>query len=114
MGNIPFKISRLKTGTPPRIDSRSIDFSIMDVQLGDKNYIPFSFFNNSIINLRQLPCYITYTNHKTHSIINKNLKYSPIHTGYIKGVGTRYCPSIEDKVVRFENKASLTTAAAAE
>ncbi len=97
------KMGRLKTGTPPRIDSRTIDFSKTTPQWGDDPPQPFSYSTEKITN-PQLPCYITYTNKKTHEIILKNLDRSPLYSGKIKGIGPRYCPSIEDKVVRFADK----------
>jgi tRNA uridine 5-carboxymethylaminomethyl modification enzyme len=100
---IGLKMGRLKTGTPPRLDGRSIDFSKTTPQWGDDPPIPFSYSTEAITNL-QLPCYITYTNKKTHEIILGNLDRSPLYSGRIKGVGARYCPSIEDKVVRFSDK----------
>mgnify|MGYP003393808164 FL=1 len=98
-----FQIGRLKTGTPPRIDGRSIDFSKTIIQHGDEPPIPFSYSTEKIIN-PQLPCYLTYTNAETHKIIKDNLDRSPLYCGVIEGVGPRYCPSIEDKVVRFAEK----------
>ncbi|MBI5408242.1 MAG: tRNA uridine-5-carboxymethylaminomethyl(34) synthesis enzyme MnmG [Nitrospirae bacterium] len=98
-----FKIGRLKTGTPPRLDAKSIDFSVMEVQNGDVPPPPMSLFTKEITN-PQLPCYMTYTNEHTHQAILDNLKYSPLYSGIIKGIGPRYCPSIEDKVVRFKDK----------
>ncbi len=97
------KMGRLKTGTPPRLDARSIDFSKTTAQWGDSPPPHFSFSTEAITN-PQLPCYITYTNKKTHEIILNNLDRSPLYSGRIKGVGARYCPSIEDKVVRFSDK----------
>ena len=97
------KMGRLKTGTPPRLDGRSIDFSKTIPQWGDTPPIPFSHLTEAITN-PQLPCYITYTNKKTHEIILGNLDRSPLYSGRIKGIGPRYCPSIEDKVVRFSDK----------
>ena len=94
---------RFKTGTPARINRKSIDFSKMEVQKGDKNIIPFSF-EDKIDKLNQVDCYLTYTNEKTHEIIRKNLHRSPLYGGEITGTGPRYCPSIEDKVVRFSDK----------
>ena len=94
---------RFKTGTPARINKRSIDFSKMEVQKGDENIVPFSF-EDEIKNLKQVDCYLTYTNEKTHQIIRDNLNRSPLYAGEIKGTGPRYCPSIEDKVVRFSDK----------
>lgn len=98
-----FKVGRLKTGTPPRIDARSIDFSKTELQHGDEPPLPFSYDTEKIIN-PQLPCYITYTNNETHKIIRDNLDRSPLYGGRIKGIGPRYCPSIEDKVVRFAER----------
>ncbi|MGO9016044.1 MAG: tRNA uridine-5-carboxymethylaminomethyl(34) synthesis enzyme MnmG [Dissulfurispiraceae bacterium] len=100
---IGLKIGRLKTGTPPRLDGRTIDFSKTTPQWGDNPPIPFSHSTEAITN-PQLPCYITYTNKKTHEIILDNLDRSPLYSGRIKGIGPRYCPSIEDKVVRFSDK----------
>jgi tRNA uridine 5-carboxymethylaminomethyl modification enzyme len=97
------RIGRLKTGTPPRLDARSIDFSKTTPQWGDEPPLPFSYSTEKITN-PQLPCYITYTNKKTHEIILGSLDRSPLYSGRIKGIGPRYCPSIEDKVVRFSEK----------
>ena len=97
------EILRFKTGTPARINRRSIDFSKMEIQEGDKNIIPFSFMDKEI-DIEQVPCYLTYTNSKTHEIIRQNLHRSPLYSGEISGTGPRYCPSIEDKVVRFADK----------
>ena len=98
---------RLKTGTPPRIDGRSIDFSVMTEQPGDANPIPvFSVMGCAALHPRQLPCWITHTNEKTHDIIRAALDRSPMFTGVIEGVGPRYCPSIEDKIHRFADKTS--------
>ena len=94
---------RFKTGTPARINKRSIDFSKMEVQKGDDNIVPFSF-EDEIKDLKQVDCYLTYTNEETHKIIRDNLHRSPLYAGEIKGTGPRYCPSIEDKVVRFADK----------
>lgn len=102
---LPFRVDRLKTGTPPRIDRRSVDFNVMDVQHGDNPAPYFSFFSHGKINHpEQIPCYITYTNSKTHEIITGNLDKSAMYSGLIEGIGPRYCPSIEDKVVRFADK----------
>ncbi|OIN96052.1 tRNA uridine-5-carboxymethylaminomethyl(34) synthesis enzyme MnmG [Candidatus Desantisbacteria bacterium CG1_02_38_46] len=98
-----FEIGRLKTGTPPRLDGRTIDFSKLGVQNGDENPRPFSFFTKKIIR-EQIPCYITYTNEKTHDIIRKNLHLSAMYGGKIKATGVRYCPSIEDKIVKFPDR----------
>jgi len=95
-----FSMGRMKTGTPPRIDAKSIDFSRMERQDGDEEPEMFSLMSEGPV-LKQLPCYRTYTNDKTHSIIMNNLQRSPLYSGRIKGIGPRYCPSIEDKVVRF-------------
>ena len=97
------EIVRFKTGTPARVNKNSIDFSKMTIQEGDKKIIPFSFENDNL-NIEQVPCYLTYTNEKTHEIIRKNLHRSPLYAGEIEGTGPRYCPSIEDKVVRFSDK----------
>ncbi len=94
---------RFKTGTPARVNKKSIDFSKMEVQEGDKEITPFSF-DSEIKKIAQVPCYLTYTNQKTHDIIRKNLHRSPLYSGKIEGTGPRYCPSIEDKVVRFSDK----------
>lgn len=98
-----FNMGRLKTGTTPRLDGRTIDFSRLTPQYGDEPPIPFSFETGSI-SQKQVPCYITYTNDKTHEIIRSGLDRSPLFAGVIKGTGARYCPSIEDKVVRFSEK----------
>ena len=101
------KLARYKTGTPARININKMDLGVMEEQLGDKNIQPFSFENeenDSIINKNQNKCYLTYTNSKTHEIIMKNIRRSPLFSGEIEGVGPRYCPSIEDKVVRFADK----------
>ena len=94
---------RFKTGTPARINKRSIDFSKMEIQKGDDNIVPFSF-EDEIKDLKQVDCYLTYTNEETHKIIRENLHRSPLYAGKIEGTGPRYCPSIEDKVVRFSDK----------
>jgi len=103
LNKLGFTLLRLKTGTPPRIAKESIDFSKMTIQEGDKEIVPFSFENNNL-DIEQVPCYLTYTNEKTHEIIRKNLHRSPLYAGKIEGTGPRYCPSIEDKVVRFSDK----------
>jgi len=98
---------RLKTGTPPRIDGRSIDFSVMDEQPGDLNPIPvFSVMGSVSMHPKQLPCWVTHTNERTHEIIRNGLDRSPMYTGVIEGVGPRYCPSIEDKIHRFADKSA--------
>ena len=94
---------RFKTGTPARVNKNTVDFSKMEIQEGDKERVPFSFENESK-DINQVPCYLTYTNEKTHEIIRKNLHRSPLYAGEIEGTGPRYCPSIEDKVVRFSDK----------
>ena len=96
-------ILRFKTGTPARVNKRSIDFSKMEIQKGDDDIVAFSF-ENHLEKREQEPCYLTYTNEKTHEIIRKNLHRSPLYAGVIEGTGPRYCPSIEDKVVRFADK----------
>jgi tRNA uridine 5-carboxymethylaminomethyl modification enzyme len=98
-----FHIGRLKTGTCPRLDARSIDFSGLQAQYGDDPPIPFSFSTDRIVQ-KQVPCHITYTNPRTHEIIRSSLHRSPMYSGIIKSRGPRYCPSIEDKVVRFADK----------
>lgn len=103
LGSLGFKIMRLKTGTTPRIDSNTIDFSRLKKQMGDDKPLPFSFSTKSI-SRKQLPCYITYTNEKTHDIIRDNLDRSPLYTGKIQSTGVRYCPSIEDKIIRFSDR----------
>ncbi len=101
---LPFNVARLKTGTPPRIDKRTVNFEVMGVQPGDDNPNYFSFFSNGDEHPTQVPCHITYTNQKTHDIIVNNLKRSAMYGGMIDGIGPRYCPSIEDKIVRFADK----------
>ena len=96
-------IVRFKTGTPARVNKKTIDFSKMEIQEGDEEIVPFSF-ENEPEQISQVPCYLTYTNEKTHEIIRKNLHRSPLYGGVIEGTGPRYCPSIEDKVVRFADK----------
>ncbi|MCK4906508.1 MAG: tRNA uridine-5-carboxymethylaminomethyl(34) synthesis enzyme MnmG [Spirochaetes bacterium] len=101
-----FKLGRLKTGTPPRIKSDSIDFKLTEIQHGDELPKPFSFHTDQTIfpYLNQLPCHITYTSEQTHKFLEEGFDRSPLFTGIIKGVGPRYCPSIEDKIVRFSDK----------
>ena len=99
-------VGRLKTGTPPRLDGRTIDFSGLEVQPGDDPTPVFSFVGNRAMHPRQVACWITHTNARTHDVIRSGLDRSPLFTGVIKGVGPRYCPSIEDKVVRFAQRAS--------
>ena len=100
-----FELGRLKTGTPPRILGKSIDFSQCEIQQGDDDPKPFSFSTTKITQ-PQVPCYITYTNTRTAEVINKNMHLSPLYSGVIEGVGPRYCPSIEDKVVKFPDRVS--------
>jgi tRNA uridine 5-carboxymethylaminomethyl modification enzyme len=99
-------VGRLKTGTPPRLDGRTIDFSVMQVQPGDDPTPVFSFIGSTEMHPRQLPCWVTHTNARTHEIIRGGLDRSPMYTGVIEGVGPRYCPSIEDKIHRFASKQS--------
>jgi tRNA uridine 5-carboxymethylaminomethyl modification enzyme len=103
---LPFRIDRLKTGTPPRIDGRTIDFSRLAAQHGDTPVPVFSFMGNRAQHPRQIPCYITRTNERTHDIIRAGLDRSPLYSGVIEGIGPRYCPSIEDKIVRFADRDS--------
>ena len=99
------ELYRFKTGTPARIDKRSVDFSVMEEQFGDEKIVPFSFTNKEEdIKREQISCWLTYTNEETHKIIRDNLDRSPLYSGMIEGTGPRYCPSIEDKVVRFADK----------
>lgn len=103
--NLGIELRRFKTGTPARMDKRSIDFSKMEEQFGDERVVPFSFSTNpEDVQIEQVSCYLTYTNEKTHEIIRANLDRSPIYAGIIEGTGPRYCPSIEDKVVKFADK----------
>ena len=101
---LPFRVGRLKTGTPPRIDGRSIDWSVLEPQPGDEPTPVFSFIGSRDLHPRQVPCHITYTNPRTHDIIRGGLDRSPMYSGVIEGVGPRYCPSIEDKIVRFADR----------
>ncbi|MGF1763332.1 tRNA uridine-5-carboxymethylaminomethyl(34) synthesis enzyme MnmG [Aliivibrio kagoshimensis] len=103
---MPFRVDRLKTGTPPRIDARTVDFSQLETQHGDNPTPVFSFLGNRTEHPTQIPCYITHTNEQTHEIIRQNLDRSPMYSGVIEGIGPRYCPSIEDKVMRFADKNS--------
>lgn len=103
--NLGVEMYRFKTGTPARIDGRTVDFSKMEEQLGDKRVVPFSFTTDpESVQIDQASCWLTYTNEKTHEIIRSNLDRSPLYSGVIEGTGPRYCPSIEDKVVRFADK----------
>lgn len=104
--DLPFRVSRLKTGTPPRIDGRTVDFSKMEQQPGDTPTPVFSFLGNAQDHPQQVACYITHTNEKTHEHIRQGLAESPLYTGAIEGIGPRYCPSIEDKIIRFADKTS--------
>jgi tRNA uridine 5-carboxymethylaminomethyl modification enzyme len=101
---LPFRVGRLKTGTPPRIDGRTIDYAVMQPQPGDEPTPVFSFMGSRAEHPRQIMCHITYTNTHTHEIIRGGLDRSPMYTGVIEGVGPRYCPSVEDKIVRFADK----------
>lgn len=101
--NLGFEIGRLKTGTPPRVNAHSIDTNQMEIQPGDEDPLPFSFSTEHITQ-PQVPCYLTYTNEKTHDVIRNNLHRSAMYSGRIVGIGPRYCPSIEDKVTRFAEK----------
>ena len=101
--SLGFEIGRLKTGTPPRVNAHTIDVSQMEIQPGDDDPLPFSFSTEQITQ-PQVPCYLTYTNEKTHDVIRRNLHRSAMYSGRIVGIGPRYCPSIEDKVVRFAEK----------
>jgi len=103
---LPLRIGRLKTGTPPRIDGRSINYADLTVQPGDEPMPVFSYLGRRSDHPQQLPCHITHTNERTHAIIRGGTDRSPLYTGVIEGVGPRYCPSIEDKVVRFADKLS--------
>lgn len=105
LNNLGIEMRRFKTGTPARMDGRTIDYSKMEEQVGDKRIVPFSFSTNpEDVQIEQVSCYLTYTNEKTHEIIRNNLDRSPIYAGVIEGTGPRYCPSIEDKVVKFADK----------
>ena len=101
---LPLRVNRLKTGTPPRIDARTIDFSELAQQHGDNPMPVFSFMGSAAQHPAQVPCYITHTNEKTHDVIRNNLDRSPMYAGIIEGIGPRYCPSIEDKVMRFADR----------
>ncbi len=103
---LPFRVNRLKTGTPPRIDADSVDFSVMQVQEGDTPLPVMSYLGKESDHLEQINCYITSTNEKCHEVIRGGLDRSPMYTGVIEGTGPRYCPSIEDKVMRFADKSS--------
>ena len=103
---LPFRVDRLKTGTPARIDARTVDFSVMQEQPGDTPLPVMSFMGDVSQHPQQVSCYITHTSEQTHDIIRQNLDRSPMYAGEIEGIGPRYCPSIEDKIVRFADKAS--------
>lgn len=103
---LPFRVERLKTGTPPRIDARSVDFSVMQEQWGDTPTPVMSYLGSVDQHPQQLCCYITHTNEQTHDVIRGGLDRSPMYSGVIEGIGPRYCPSIEDKIVRFADKTS--------
>ncbi|RJG39192.1 tRNA uridine-5-carboxymethylaminomethyl(34) synthesis enzyme MnmG [Motilimonas pumila] len=102
--DLPLRIDRLKTGTPPRIDAKTVDFSVMQAQPGDDPTPVFSFLGSRTEHPQQVPCYITHTNERTHEVIRNNLDRSPMYAGVIEGIGPRYCPSIEDKIMRFADK----------
>lgn len=101
--DLGFSVRRFKTGTPARVDRKTIDFSALEIQNGENDIYPFSYMTNGLPE-KQTPCYLTYTTERTHEIIRANLHRSPLYAGMIKGIGPRYCPSIEDKVVRFADK----------
>ena len=102
------KTYRFKTGTPARIDKNSLDFTMLKEQVGDEKVVPFSFTNRAEdIEKEQVSCWLTYTNEKTHKIIRDNIERSPLYSGDIKGTGARYCPSIEDKVVRLLTRTDI-------
>ncbi len=103
LAELGFKIGRMKTGTPPRLDGRTIDYSTLKVQPGDEPPLPFSFRTKEI-RQAQIPCHITYTNEKSHALIRENIDRAPMYNGQIEGTGVRYCPSIEDKIMRFADK----------
>ena len=101
--DLGIELRRFKTGTPPRVNRRSVNFTNMIEQKGDEKIVPFSFMNDNI-DREQISCYLTYTNEGTHEVIQNNIDRSPIYNGSIKGIGPRYCPSVEDKVMRFPDK----------
>ena len=105
LNGLGIPLRRFKTGTPARMDGRSLDYSKMQIQEGDREVIPFSYSTDPRdVQIEQVPCYLTYTNEETHEIIRENIDRSPIYAGIIEGTGPRYCPSIEDKVVKFADK----------
>lgn len=105
LNQLEIELYRFKTGTPARIDKRSVDFSVMEPQYGDEKIVPFSFTNEpEDIKREQVPCWLTYTNETTHEIIRENISRSPLYSGMIEGVGPRYCPSVEDKIMKFPDK----------
>lgn len=104
--SLPFRVDRLKTGTPPRIDARTVNLDILEKQHGDNPTPVFSFMGKQSDHPQQIPCFITHTNEQTHDVIRANLDRSPMYSGVIEGIGPRYCPSIEDKVMRFADKNS--------
>ena len=103
LARLGFRLARFKTGTPPRLNGRMIDYGPMEYQPGDEEPVPFSFLTGRL-SVEQLPCYIAYTNEAVHELIRANLHRAPMYSGQIKSGGPRYCPSIEDKVVRFAEK----------
>jgi tRNA uridine 5-carboxymethylaminomethyl modification enzyme len=103
---LPFRVDRLKTGTPARLDARTLNFNVMQIQHGDTPVPVFSYMGQSSDHPKQIPCYVTHTNERTHEIIRGGLDRSPMYTGVIEGIGPRYCPSIEDKIHRFADKNS--------
>ena len=109
LSQLGFKVHRLKTGTPPRLDKASIDFSKTSLQTGDKEFQPFSLLSSLKPDLDQINCYLTYTTEKTHEIVHAHLKDSPLFSGAVTGLGPRYCPSLEDKVTRFKDKSRHQT-----
>lgn len=105
LNQLEIELYRFKTGTPARVDKRSVDFSVMEPQYGDEKIVPFSFKNEpEDIKREQVPCWLTYTNETTHEIIRENISRSPLYSGMIEGVGPRYCPSVEDKIMKFPDK----------
>lgn len=105
LNQLEIELYRFKTGTPARVDKRSVDFSVMEPQYGDEKIVPFSFTNEpEDIKKEQVPCWLTYTNETTHEIIRENISRSPLYSGMIEGVGPRYCPSVEDKIMKFPDK----------